>query len=316
MATKEEDKVRSTSRTEKSNDEDQILPPLEEVEDEEEIEPKYTIRNAEFITSENDKTDWKKDVPEQYHDFHKVFETDTFDKLPERRPWDHAIDLKPGSEPVNAKVYPMSPSEQEQLDTFIEENLSSGRIRPSKSPMASPCFFIKKKDGLLRLVQDYRKLNNMTIKNRYPLLLIPELHDKIKEAKFFSKLDIHWGYNNIRIKEGDEWKGAFRTNRDSFELLVMFFGLCNSPGTFQSWMDHIFREHIGRSLIIIYMDDILIFAKTKEEHDEILCQVLQILQDNNLCVVFIMGTGNLQVLSRVLSRVQVRVQQSRPVTRG
>src|SRR5882672_5070599 len=327
MATKEEDKVRSTSRTEMSDEEDQDLPILEEMEDETEVEPEYVIqdaeiiRNAEFVTSEEDKkkTDWKKDVPEQFHKFHKVFETDTFDQLPECRPWDHAIDLKPGSEPVNTKVYPMSPSEQEQLDAFIEENLSSGRIRPSKSPMASPCFFIKKKDGSLRLVQDYRKLNDMTVKNRYPLPLIPELLDKIKEAKFFSKLDIRWGYNNIRIKEGDEWKGAFRTNRGSFEPLVMFFGLCNSPGTFQSWMDHIFREHIGQSLVIIYMDDILIFARTKEEHDEILHQVLQILQDNNLCVKpskckfevsevdflgFIVGNGQLKMDPSKISAVK------------
>ena len=106
--------------------------------------------------------------------------------------------------------------------------------------MASPFFFVKKKDGKLRPVQDYRKLNEMTIKNRYPLPLISELIDKLTHAKIFSKMDIRWGYNNIRIKEGDEWKAAFRTNQGLFEPLVMFFGLTNSPATFQTMMNDVF----------------------------------------------------------------------------
>ena len=117
-----------------------------------------------------------------------------------------------GSEPSNCKVYPLSRDEQAELDTYIEEHLASGRIRPSKSPMASPCFFIKKKDGKLCFIQDYRKLNAMTVKNWYPLPLIPELVEKLRGAKYFTKLDVRWGYQNVRIKEGDEWKAAFRTN--------------------------------------------------------------------------------------------------------
>ena len=100
--------------------------------------------------------------------------------------------------------------------------------------MATPVFFVKKKDGRLRLVQDYRALNAMTVKNKYPLPLIPELIAKLRSAKYFTKLDVRWGFNNVRIKEGDEWKAAFRTNRGLFEPLVMFFGLTNSPATF--WM--------------------------------------------------------------------------------
>ena len=110
---------------------------------------------------------------------------------------------------MDCKVYPLNPNEQKALEDFIEENLSSGRIRPSKSPMASPFFFVKKPDGKLRPTQDYRKLNEATIKNRYPLPLIGELIDKLKGAKYFTKLDVRWGYNNVRIKEGDEWKAAF-----------------------------------------------------------------------------------------------------------
>jgi Reverse transcriptase (RNA-dependent DNA polymerase) len=131
------------------------------------------------------------------------------------------------------------------LDTFLEENLSSGRIRPSQSKIASPFFFIKKKDGKLRLVQDYRKLNEMMIKNRYPLPLTHELIDRVKGSKYFTKLDICWGYNNVRIKDGDECKVAFKTNHGMFEPLVMFFGLNNSPATFQTMMNDIFRDLIN-----------------------------------------------------------------------
>ena len=114
------------------------------------------------------------------------------------------LELKPGSEPAGCKVYPLNLDKQKELDTFLEEHLRTGCIQPSKSPMASPFFFVKKKDGRLRPVQDYRKLNDMTIKNQYPLPLIQELVNKLKGTKYFTKLDIWWGYNNVQIKEGDE----------------------------------------------------------------------------------------------------------------
>lgn len=221
-------------------------------------------------------------VPDEYKEFASVFEKSSFDQLPPRRPWDHAIELKDDFKEKFSKVYPLNPKEQVQLDEFIKENLDTGRIRPSKSPMASPVFFIKKKDGSLRLVQDYRALNEMTIKNRYPLPLISELLDKLKKAKYFTALDVRWGYNNIRIKEGDEWKAAFRTNRGLFEPTVMFFGLTNSPATFQAMMNEIFRELISEGVVVVYLDDILIFTETMEEHIKIVRRVLQILKDNNL----------------------------------
>src|SRR5882757_3612264 len=127
-----------------------------------------------------------------------------------------------------------------ELDVFIEENLASGRIHPSKSLMAALVFFIKKKDRGLRLVQDYRALNAKTVKNGYPLPLISDLINQLRGAQYFTKLDVWWGYNNVRIKEGDEWKAAFHTNRGLFEPLVMFFGLTNSPATFQTMMNEIF----------------------------------------------------------------------------
>jgi len=141
--------------------------------------------------------------------FGQVFSEEGFAKLPNRKPWDHAIELVLGAEAKGCKVYPISVSEQSELDRFLTENLETGRIRPSKSPMASPVFFIKKKDGSLRLVQDYRMLNDMTVKNKYPLPLISELVNQLHGAKYFTKLDVRWDFNNVRIKEGDEWKAAF-----------------------------------------------------------------------------------------------------------
>jgi hypothetical protein len=204
-------------------------------------------------------------IPDHFREFHNVFSKESFDVLPESKPWDHAIELIPGEKPSGCKVYPLSPAEQKELDAFIQENLNSGRIRPSKSPMASPVFFIKKKDGALRLVQDYRALNAITVKNKYPLPLISELVEKLRGAKYFTKLDVRWGFQNVRMKEGDEWKAAFRTNRGLFEPLVMFFGLTNSPATFQTMMNDIFHELIMEGVVVVYLDDILIYTETIEE---------------------------------------------------
>ncbi|SJL13524.1 uncharacterized protein ARMOST_16968 [Armillaria ostoyae] len=149
-------------------------------------------------------------VPPDYRSFHDLFSKENFDELPERKPWDHTIELVPNAKStLDCKIYPLNRNKQEQLDKFLDENLKSGQIRESKSPFASPFFFVKKKDSLLHPVQDYRKLNEMTIKNRYLLPLISELIDKLQGAKYFTKLNVRWGYNNIRIKEDNEEKAAF-----------------------------------------------------------------------------------------------------------
>ena len=128
----------------------------------------------------------------------------------------------PGSIPTRCKVYPLSPVEQKELDVFLKENLKTGWIQPSKSPMSSPVFFIKKKDGSLQLVQDYQALNAITVKNKYLVPLISELINKLQGATYFTKLNVHWGFNNVQMKEGDEWKAAFQTNRGLYELLQFF----------------------------------------------------------------------------------------------
>src|SRR5271163_276798 len=191
--------------------------------------------------------------------------------------------MKDDFEPKSFKMYNLTPEEQIELDKFLKENLEKGYIRLSESPMASPFFFVKKKDAKqLRPCQDYCYLNKWTRKNAYPLPLISEIMDKLKDAKYFTKLDVRWGYNNVRIKEGNQWKATFKTNQGLFEPTVMFFGLCNSPATFQAMMDAIFKEELNDKWLIIYMDDMLIFTRTKEENIKYTRQVLQKLTDNDL----------------------------------
>jgi len=206
-------------------------------------------------------------LPAYVVEFRSVFAKENLDILPEHRKWDHAIELTPGAEPKSSKVYPLSPLEQAELDAFLEENLCTGRIRPSKSSIAAPMFFIKKKDGSLCLVQDYRALNAVTVKNRYLLPLISKLVSQLRGAQYFTKLDVRWGFNNVRIKPRDEWKAAFCTNHGLFEPLVMFFGMTNSPAIFQTMMNNVFRTVIAEEIVVVYLDDILIFTKTEEEHE-------------------------------------------------
>jgi len=221
-------------------------------------------------------------VPDYVKTFGQVFSEEGFTKLPNQKLWDHAIELVPRAEAKGCKVYLISVSEQSELDRFLMENLETGRICPSKSPMASPIFFIKKKDGSLWLVQDYQMLNNMTVKNKYPLPFISELINQLHGAKYFTKLDVWWGFNNVWIKEGDEWKAAFQTNRGMFELLVMFFRLTNSPATFQTMMNDIFNDMISEGVVVVYLNDILIFTKDLEEHRRITHQILGRLAEHQL----------------------------------
>ncbi|SJL07242.1 uncharacterized protein ARMOST_10585 [Armillaria ostoyae] len=240
-----------------------------------------TVHKAnELATKANEGKDM---VPESYCDFKDLFDKENFDELPQCKPWDHAIELVPNAQAMlDSKVYTLNRTKQKELDKFLNENLITGYIKPSKSLMASPFFFVKKKDGKLCPVQDYHKLNKMTIKNRYPLLLISKLMDKLGSAKYFTKIDICWGYNNVRIKKDDEWKAAFRTNHSLFKPMVMFFGLTNSPTMFQWMMNNIFKDLIATGKVTIYLNDILIFSKTLEEHQKIIHRILELLRKHKL----------------------------------
>ena len=222
-------------------------------------------------------------MPDWCTDFSDVFLEQTHAKLPPHCHYDHTIDLQPTFTPCIAKIYPLNPAELQTCKEFIDEHLKTGQIVPSKSPQASPFFFIPKKDGFLRPCQDYRYLNSHTIQNVYPLLLIPELIDDMKDATLFTKFDIRWGYNNIRIREEDQWKAAFITPLGLFEPTVMFFGFCNAPSTFQAFMNHIFTDMIAEKWLKIYMDDIGIHTKDDLTlHHEQTCRVLLRLREHGL----------------------------------
>jgi hypothetical protein len=169
-----------------------------------------------------------------------VFSEKAHNELLPPRPYDHEINLNETFVPKVGKVYSLSPKERTATETFLDENLATGKIRPSNSPQAAPFFFVKKKDGGLRPCQDYHYINEHTVRDAYPLPLISDLIDKLRDAKMFTKFDVQWGYNNVRIKDGHQWKAAFVTHKGLFEPMVMFFGLTNSPATFQRFMNDSF----------------------------------------------------------------------------
>ncbi|QRV98272.1 Transposon Tf2-11 polyprotein [Ceratobasidium sp. AG-Ba] len=210
-----------------------------------------------------------------------VFTEGEMTELPPHRPFDISIDLKPGAVPRHGPIYLVSVKEDEELKKNINNQLAAGHIRPSKSPMASPVIFVKKKNGKLRMCIDYRKLNDMTVKNAYPLPLVKDLLITLRKAKIFTKLDLKWGYNLVRIKDGDEWKAAFKTKYGLFEPLVMQFGLANAPAVFMHFMNEIFRDLLGIS-VVVYMDDILIFSESEGDHIEHVKEVLKRLKKNKL----------------------------------
>ena len=157
---------------------------------------------------------------------------------------------------------------------FVESQLKKGYIRPLKSLQTSLVLFVPKKDGKRRMIQDYCYVNKGTIKNSYPLPLISELIDSMGTKKVFTKIDLRWGYNNVQIKEEDEWKVAFTTYLELFEPTVMYFGLTNSPATFQAIMNDLFRDMINKGDIATFINDVLVAIKTEKGHDEIVEEVL------------------------------------------
>lgn len=172
-------------------------------------------------------------VPAEYQCYTKVFSEEESHRLPKHKPWDYIIKLKEGApEAIYACIFPMLQSEDEELRCFLDNALTKGYIVPFKSPMVSPVFFIKKKDGKLCFMQDCRKLNAVIIKNCYPLPLASDIINHLTKAKIFTKFDVKWRYNNIRIKEADQWKAVFITNCKSFKPHVIYFGLTNLLATF------------------------------------------------------------------------------------
>ena len=199
--------------------------------------------------------------------------------LPPDREVEFVIDLLPGTTPISNRHNCMSSIEQEELKKQLAELMEKGFVRPSTSPWGSPVLFVKKKDGLMRMCIDYRELNKVTIKNKYPLPRIDNLLDQLKGAKYFSKIDLRSGYHQMKIREQDIPKTAFVTRHGQFEFTVVAFGLTNAPAYFMNMMNKIFMEELDR-FVVVFIDDILVYSKTREEHEKHLRIVLEKLRRN------------------------------------
>lgn len=219
------------------------------------------------------------DIP-VVNEFRDVF-PDEIPDLPPQREVEFNITLQPGTGPISKAPYRMGQVEMEELKKQLEDLLDKGYIRPSVSPWGAPVLFVKKKDGSLRMCVDYRELNNVTVKNRYPLPRIDDLFDQLQGAGVFTKIDLRSGYHQLRVTGNDVEKTAFRTRYGHYEFLVMPFGLTNAPAVFMDLMNRVFRPYLDQ-FVVVFIDDILIYSKTEEEHEEHLRLVLEILRENKL----------------------------------
>ena len=224
----------------------------------------------------------EKTIPPEYADLAAAFSTGET-KLPAHGDHDLKIDLVDGKIPTMGPLYNMSEEEMKIVHKYVKDMMDKGLIRPSTSPCGAPILFAKKKDGSLRLCVDYRRLNDITIKNVYPLPLITEMLDRIAGSEWFTSLDLKDAYWLVRIRKGDEWKTAFRTRYGLFEYLVMPFGLSNAPSNFQAHINRCFSDMIDIYLQI-YLDDFLIYSKSYDEHVQHVRSVLQRVIDSNLQV--------------------------------
>eukprot|EP00253_Pinus_taeda_P010525 PITA_10525 len=205
--------------------------------------------------------------------------------LPPKRNIDFTIELAPRAAPVSRAPYRMSVPELRELKMQLQELLDKNYIHPSVSPWGAPVLFVKKKDGTLRMCIDYRQLNKLTIKNKYPLPRIDEIFDQVKGATVFSKIDLRSGYHQIRIKEEDIAKTTFRTRYGHYEFVVLPFGLTNALETFMCLMNNIFHRYLDK-FVLIFIDGTLIYSRNMEEHKEHLRLVLQTLREHQLCAKF------------------------------
>ncbi|KAI3499634.1 hypothetical protein L1887_35438 [Cichorium endivia] len=224
-----------------------------------------------------------KEIPEVC-DFSDVFPED-LPGVPPARQVEFRIDLIPGATPVAKAPYRLAPAEMQELSSQLNELLSKGFIRPSFSPWGAPVLFVKKKDGSFRMCIDYRELNKLTIKNRYPLPRIDDLFDQLQGSSYFSKIDLRSGYHQLKVQEEDIPKTTFRTRYGHYELVVMPFGLTNAPAVFLDLMNRVCRPYLDK-FVIVFIDDILIYSRSKEEHSQHLRQVLETLRTEKLYAKF------------------------------
>jgi hypothetical protein len=205
--------------------------------------------------------------------------------LPPRRDIDFSIELAPRAVSVSRTPYRMSTPELVELKLQLKEMMDKGYIRPSVSPWGAPVLFVKNKDDILRLCIDYRKLNKVTIKNKYPLPRIDDLFDQLGGASIFSKIDLKSGYHQVRIKGEDIHKTTFRTRYGHYEFVVVPFGLTNVPATFMCLMNNVLSKFLDK-FVFVFIEDILIYSKNRKEHEDHLRLVLQVLREHQLYAKF------------------------------
>ncbi|KAK3507987.1 hypothetical protein QTP70_009351 [Hemibagrus guttatus] len=252
-------------------------------------------------------------IPACYSHFKDVFCPKKASKLPPHQPWDCAIDLIPGKPVPKGRIYSLMLPEEKAMEEYIREALAQGYIRPSTSPAASSFFFIAKKDGGLRPCIDYRALNKITVKFRYPLPLVPAALERLRGATVFTKLDLRSAYNLIRIRKGDEWKTAFVTPTGHYEYRVMPYGLANAPSVFQDFMHEVLREFLHQ-FVVIYIDDILIYSRCMADHQRHVAEVLQRLRDHNLFLKAekcLFHQSTVQFLGYIIDRSGVRMDKKK-----
>ncbi|KAJ9563463.1 hypothetical protein OSB04_008623 [Centaurea solstitialis] len=233
--------------------------------------------------------------------------------VPPERQVEFRIDLVPGAAPIAKAPYRLASPEMQELSKQLEELLDKGFIRPSTSPWGAPILFVKKKDGSMRMCIDYRELNKLTVKNRYPLPRIDDLFDQLQGAAWFSKIDLRSGYHQLKVREEDVHKTAFRTRYGHFEFIVMPFGLTNAPAAFMDLMNRVCRPMLDRS-VIVFIDDILIYSKSKEEHVEHLREVLEVLRKEKLYAKFSkcdFWLQEVQFLGHLVNREGIKVDPAK-----
>ena len=223
-------------------------------------------------------------LPQVVCEYEYVF-LDELPGLPPPRDVDFCIELHPGTSPISMTLHRMALVELQELMVQIQELLGKGFIRPSTSPWGALVLFAKKKDKTLRLCIDYRQLNRVTIKNRYPLPRIDDLFDQLRGARVYSKIDLRTGYHQLRVREADIPKTAFRMRYGHFEFMVMPFGLTNAPTAFMGLMNRVFQPYLDK-FVVVFVDDIMIYSQSEVEHEDHLRIVLQLLRDHQLYAKF------------------------------